>query len=344
MAIQSITTGPRQSNFELLRIIAMFLVLVVHANFNSLGELTKNDFINEPLGASIRLIFESISIVCVNLFILISGWFGIRARVKSFLNFYFQCIYFFGGLYLFFLLAGKSELSLGGLINCLGFNNWFVMSYIGLYILSPLINSFLENTPKRRVGFLILSFFTFQTICGWTGFARFFDSGYSAMSFIGIYMLGAYMRININDCKFLKKGHLNLLLFVVFVLIISLIYFVQEFIGIRLGVFSYINPLVIAGSAFLFLYFANLKIKNSKIINWIAKSAFAVFLLHTQKYFFEKIFKDTLRDIFASYSDLNCLVIIAGFLLAIFFGAIILDQPRKWIWNKVSTILKKQER
>lgn len=340
MAIQSITTGPRQSNFELLRIIAMFLVLIVHADYNSLGELTKNDFINNPVSASTRLLFESISIVCVNLFILISGWFGIRARVKSFLNFYFQCIYFFGGIYLFFLLAGKSELSIGALINCLGFNNWFVMSYIGLYILSPLINSFLENSDKRRVGFLLLSFFSFQTICGWTGFARFFDFGYSTMSFIGIYMLGAYMRISVNEYKFLKKRRLNLLFYVAFVIIISLVCVVQEFSGIRLGVYSYINPLVIAGSAFLFLCFANLKIKNSKIINWIAKSAFAVFLLHTQTYFFEKIFKVTSRDIFASYDGFNCLVIMTVFLLAIFICAIIIDQPRRWIWNKLSRIFK----
>ena len=33
MAIQSITAGPRQSNFEVLRIIAMTMVLMVHANF-----------------------------------------------------------------------------------------------------------------------------------------------------------------------------------------------------------------------------------------------------------------------------------------------------------------------
>lgn len=35
--ITSITAGPRQSNFELLRILAMFLVLVVHSDFWSIG-------------------------------------------------------------------------------------------------------------------------------------------------------------------------------------------------------------------------------------------------------------------------------------------------------------------
>ncbi len=31
--INSITIGPRQSNFELLRILAMFLVIVIHVDF-----------------------------------------------------------------------------------------------------------------------------------------------------------------------------------------------------------------------------------------------------------------------------------------------------------------------
>lgn len=41
----------RLSNFELLRIIAMFLVLVVHADFFALGAPNREDVITEPLSS-----------------------------------------------------------------------------------------------------------------------------------------------------------------------------------------------------------------------------------------------------------------------------------------------------
>lgn len=71
----------RESNFELLRIIAMFMVLVLHADFQALGEPTRADIISSPLTSSLKVFFEMASIVAVNVFVLISGWFGIRGSL-----------------------------------------------------------------------------------------------------------------------------------------------------------------------------------------------------------------------------------------------------------------------
>lgn len=75
----------RQSNIELLRIVSMLLILIVHIDGASLG-------LPQPMGdiTSIttrdwwRLIVESISIIGVNCFVLILGYFGIRASWKDF--------------------------------------------------------------------------------------------------------------------------------------------------------------------------------------------------------------------------------------------------------------------
>lgn len=63
----------RLSNFELLRCLAMFLVLVVHADFFSLGEPSITNFTSISLSDMTRLFIEGVSIVCVNVFVLISG-------------------------------------------------------------------------------------------------------------------------------------------------------------------------------------------------------------------------------------------------------------------------------
>ena len=73
----------RQSNFELLRIIAMFMVLILHADFGALGQPDKAEIMNFPFAATLRVILEMASIVAVNVFVLISGWFGIRHSIKG---------------------------------------------------------------------------------------------------------------------------------------------------------------------------------------------------------------------------------------------------------------------
>ena len=57
----------RDSNMELLRIIAMLGILVVHSDFFALGAPTKEDCINAPLVSAWRYVVENITIISVNL-------------------------------------------------------------------------------------------------------------------------------------------------------------------------------------------------------------------------------------------------------------------------------------
>ena len=72
---------------ELLRIVAMVLVLVVHACDASFGAPAKMQIAETPLISTVKLFMESIVIVCVNLFVLLSGWYGIKAKKNSLLKF-----------------------------------------------------------------------------------------------------------------------------------------------------------------------------------------------------------------------------------------------------------------
>lgn len=80
----------RQSNFELLRIVAMFLVLIIHANFYSINPPTNEEILGHPLSSMMRYVVESLALVCVNVYIIISGYFGIKLKPKSILNFIFM--------------------------------------------------------------------------------------------------------------------------------------------------------------------------------------------------------------------------------------------------------------
>lgn len=170
---------PRLSNVELLRIIAMFLVLVVHSDYWSLGAPTADDFAINPLSATTRVAIESVSLICVNLFIFISGWFGITLRRHKIANLLFMIFYFYFGLYAISLITGHAELDIQSLrsILILSKGNWFVPSYILLCLLAPVLNSFVETTDRRRFTTILAGFFALQTWCGWLGSSEMFRGG-----------------------------------------------------------------------------------------------------------------------------------------------------------------------
>lgn len=87
----------RLSNFELLRLISMFMVLIVHSNFQALGTPTSTDLLQTPTISTLRIILQSLTLVCVNIFILISGWFGIRFSYKGTLQLLFQTLFSYLG-------------------------------------------------------------------------------------------------------------------------------------------------------------------------------------------------------------------------------------------------------
>lgn len=189
----------RQSNMELLRIFAMFLVLLVHADFFSLGAPSASDCVNAPVDSSLKVFFEAISIACVDIFVCISGWFGIRPSVKGFSNFIFQCLFWLIGLYIFTLIIGTSSLSKEGLMGCFAFTklNWFIKAYILLYILAPVLNAFVEKASQKDFRNVLIAFFTFEFIYGWIfrGSTQHIQNGYSTISFIGLYLLARYVRL-----------------------------------------------------------------------------------------------------------------------------------------------------
>ena len=70
----------RKSNYELLRLISMFFVLVLHANYLSIDapiymEVSAPEF-------AIRHFIESFTFIAVDVFILISGYFSIRPSIS----------------------------------------------------------------------------------------------------------------------------------------------------------------------------------------------------------------------------------------------------------------------
>lgn len=327
----------RQSNIELLRIVAMFLVLVMHADFMILGRPTLEEMHAEPLSSVTRIFIESLSVVCVNVFVLISGWFGIHPNVKGVCKFLFQCFFFLLELYALSNWASGEEQMLS--LDYLFMQNsyWFVKAYIGLLLMAPLMNAFITKTSKKQLSFFILCFYAFQTLYGWIVFsADFIMNGFSTFSFMGLYMLGRYVRLystrytELNSAKCLGVYFsINIFLTIVTTLLIA---FDREAYYVPKILVSYVNPFTVLTSLYLLLGFVKMQF-NSRLINWIAASSFAVYLLHCNIFFYEKYFKEPIISLYTTYNGFVCLLMIFVFLLFVFVLSVIMDQMRILCWT-----------
>ena len=136
---------------ELLRILAMFLVLVVHANFKSIGIPTEWDFVNNFTLSFCRVYVESVAIVCVNVFVLISGWFCINPNFKRFCELLFQILFISATVNIILVVFGISETyNVKDWIKSLYSDSyWFIPSYLILYTFTPVLNAFAKNSSKK---------------------------------------------------------------------------------------------------------------------------------------------------------------------------------------------------
>ena len=333
----------RHSGIELLRIIAMFLVLVVHAGFFSLGAPTYEDILSDSLPSFMRVLFQSFSIGCVDIFVLISGWFGIRPKKLNICKFIYQCLFFLIGIYVFCLIFGFATFSLKGVAGCFLLLkwNWFIKAYLLLYIISPMLNAYIDSSTEKQHRMLLIYFYLFQTVYSWfSNAAFFFEHGYSTISFVGLYLLARYFA-KYNDVLLILRRSLYLWFFIVSTFLMAIIYFVAiryHLNAISGRLLQYDQPLVIIGSLSLVIYFSKLNIKSSAV-NWVASSSFAVFLLHTNPNLCLPYFVPTINNLYISYNGISCIGVIFIYLVSIYVLAIAIDQIRKlgWYWLNSKT-------
>lgn len=333
----------RDSNMELLRCIAMFLVVLVHTSFLSLGLPTQEESFHTPTSVFFRLFTQSVSIVCVNVFVLLSGWYGIRFNLSRLGGFLFQ-VFFFSVFVYFCLIAIYPREYLNTrslLVVCMlnGEDYWFVKSYMLLYLFSPFLNKLIEDeSNKVLVRHIIIVFFVFQTIYGWFSIngAPELAGGYSALSFMGLYLVMRYLRLyGFELSKYNGKQYITL--YFVTAIVNTLLAFLLTRMNLIIygRIFTYTNPLVICQSLLLVLAFSQLKVK-SKFINWMAISCFAVYLTHANGFILRPFYGKWIRYLFDKHDTMMFALLVTCTIIILFFVSTLLDKIRLLIWAKIS--------
>ena len=324
------------------------MILVIHANMISLPKPTHVELIANPLPTGTRYLIESFGIVGVDVFVMLSGWFLINTRIKSFLSLAFQVISLCGGGLVFYLL-GKTSLSVKNLLEIIAFTrwDWFIKAYVVLMIIAPVLNAFVKETSERTQRNVLIGFFMFSSTYGWMGGAnRFFVNGYGPLLFIGIYLLAQYAHNTIKTSStpnlirklFTLKKKWDLLIFVLCISTNTIIGLLGLYfnVGLFSKVYAYTNPVNIIAALYLLLFFSKLKIKKNNHINMLATGSFAVYLLHSQVNI-RPLFNEAVQVIYYEHNGILSVLCVFLFLILVYLVSVVADLPRLWMWNWISS-------
>ena len=162
--------------------------------------------------------------------------------------------------------------------------------------------------------------------------------GYSTLFFIGLYLLARYMRIyQPNFTKFKHTTDLAVYFFVSISVTVACIT-PPLLLGRNFQPWwNYIAPTTIIGAVYLLLAFSKIKIQ-SRFVNWCGASCFAVFLLHSNPNT-NWLYKGLFIYLHTNFSTLEFWCLTFVILIVIFFIAIIIDQLRIVLWNKLWPII-----
>ena len=193
----------RQSNIELLRIVCMFLIIWVHFSGYSIIECSHHYIQETGFIAIFPRLLRGICLCAVNTFILISGYFSIRPKAKSFLSFYLMCAFYAGLLYIIHLCLTDTHLNRWVVYNTLmpfglwktSTNWWFIPNYMILFMLSPMLNEITDRISKRKFEYFLFlqSFVVFYF--GWYRNFGWNEMGLNFINFIFLYFVGRYISI-----------------------------------------------------------------------------------------------------------------------------------------------------
>lgn len=348
----------RNSNFELLRIISMFFIVLGHT-------IIHGNIINNTINPSIKVIFEIIMlilIVHVNSYILVTGYFQSKSTFKQskLWQILVQCLFY--RIVIVFLLAilkvkTFNAVELFHAIFPLNLNEyWFIGNYLMLYCLSPFINKFINNiTKKDYQKTLIVLTIIFSIIPYLTGNIAINNTGYTLYNFIYLYLLGAYIRRYPIEESYLFKRCSKQLLKIIYLLIFIFCVIINYSISTTANVLlqtnrifaemanwsitmtrAYSNPIIIIQSLAYFAYFQTLNVK-SKFINKLSTLTLGVYLIHDNNHIREVLYKWTNIDI-PNISSYSFILYAIGIALGIFITCLIVELIRKLLFKGINSL------
>lgn len=281
--------GGRNSNLELLRIMAMLAIIAHHYVVNS-------DIVSlalEALNANsmLTLIFGGGGKTAINCFVLITGYFMCKSNItaKKFVKLVAEIMFYKIVIYVIFVATGYEAFSFSGLLNAIipvsteevasNFITCFLYFYLLIPFLSKLVNALNKKEHLILVCILLFVFTILPSV-------RIQVSSNYVIWFSVLFIIASFVRLHpmaiFENTKFWAMATVvSLLLSGASVAVILYCHFNFGITNVYYFVADCNKILAVATGVSAFMFFKNVKIPNSKFINTVAASTFGVLLIHS---------------------------------------------------------------
>lgn len=282
----------RRSNIELFRIITMLIIIAHHYVVNSglLNYIPSKSYLEYK--DLFLLVLGWGGKTGINCFVLITGYFMCKSNVTllKFIKLLSEVIFYNLIIYFLFSFFGYQSITFDGLKNCIfpffyvanGFTSCFLIFYLFIPYINKLINTITQKELERLI---VLCLFVYTFLPSFLEATVVFN--YITWYFV-IYIIASYIRLYPKEIFTNKK--ITFLLFMFFLTLSIYSVISMAFNCIKMGIpvyecYFYVSDsnkvlaLLTAVSAFIF--FLNMDIRYSKLINMTASSIFGVLQIHT---------------------------------------------------------------
>lgn len=329
----------------------MLMIVAHHYVVNSGVANIDGPMAGNPQSASsiFLLLFGAWGKTGINCFLMITGYFMCTSRitlrkfVKLIGQIYFYCIVIFLILY----ATGYESLSPIRMVKLIfplwGFGTNFVSCFVRFWLTIPFLNILVQNMTKQQHEWLLVLVFGMFTLLG---SVPTFGVGMEYITWFGIiYLLASYIRLY-PRALFEKRNLWGWLTLLFIVLAVGSIMCVWLLFGGSAGLSYFFvsdsNKFFAVAVAFCsFLWFKNMNIKYSKVINAVGAATFGVLLIHANSNAMRQwLWKDTVDVVghYQSFATGELVLYSIGVVLAVFIVCNLIDQLRiatveKWFFN-----------
>ena len=289
----------RNISFELMRIICMFMVVMLHY-LNSTDRLIS---VYAPLDAVhiAGTAVEMLCIVCVNAFVLLSGYYLCRSDFKPGRLIRLELEILFYALLVPAVLKVFGQPVIGDsaydvryyFLPVMSGNYWFMTAYAVMNLFIPVLNSAVRHLPQKAlqnaIFGLLIPFCLVKSICP---FLLSFDRyGYDFGWFIVLYLTGAY--IAVHGIPFLSSGKKGVFVYLLMAAFSLLLTVLIKLISLSHGGMN--HPITIPNhynflpvylssigffAVFMHLDLSRIPEKAARAVTFVSSSVLAVYLIH----------------------------------------------------------------
>ena len=342
----------RESNLELLRIIAMLFIIMHHyaiySEFNFTNNLTLNKIIIDTFAA-----FGKLGVI---LFIMISGYFYDKSgfKGKKVINLLAKVwIYAIIGL-IIGIIANSNLLSYITILKSIMPTTfglyWFASCFIIIYLFSPFIKRIVQNVEQTNFrNFLLLMIFIWGIVTLIPETKTFYND---FIYLIMIYLLGIYLKKYQDKIKIISTNKRKIIISILIAIVIGIM-IVLEMISTNtselknyIQFFNRINsPLILALGIFIFNGFKQIKSFKNTLINIMASTTFGIYLIHDNLFIKDIIWNKIIRA--TEYTDsilllpYSIVAVIGVFIVCSIIDYIISNSIVQGITNTINNMFEK---